>query len=155
MIPFERKRPCKTCPFRTDETGLRHLGTERATEIVEACAEHGESFTCHSDLSKPEAKRNQCVGMMLMLHKTNQHNQIMQVAERLGVFDPDSLQGCRMCGRISVLNEVAADAKRYRFIRDKMSVESSLGSWCLFDSAYKGDTFNEAIDKEMERMGYE
>jgi len=62
---------------------------------------------------------------------------------------------CRMCGRISVLNGVAADAKRYRFIRDKMSVESSLGSWCLFDSAYKGDTFNEAIDKEMERVGYE
>ncbi len=26
---FDRVKPCKTCPFRTNENGLRHLGYDR------------------------------------------------------------------------------------------------------------------------------
>jgi hypothetical protein len=52
--------------------------------------------------------------------------------------------------------ELQADAKRYRFIRDKLTLKSGDGTamflrhW-VFENVMD---FNEAIDKEMERMGY-
>ena len=86
------KVPCKTCPFRTTQGGLRGLGTDRAEEISESLL-RGESFTCHSDLDKQERNRNQCVGSMLILDKLQQPNQIMQVAGRLGMFKVADLRG--------------------------------------------------------------
>ncbi len=55
---------------------------------------------------------------------------------------------CRMCGQSAGLYEVTADAKRYRFIRDYHPFVEA-------EHRYLGNDFNEAIDKEMERMGYE
>ncbi len=45
---FDRKKPCKTCPFRTDENALRYLGEERAKEIVDSLIDDC-TFTCHDD----------------------------------------------------------------------------------------------------------
>lgn len=93
VVAFNRKRPCRTCPFKTDEHALRGLGCRRAREIVESVRDAGQSFTCHDDLTKPPAARCQCVGMMLMLEQINQPNQIMQIGERLGFYDRHAISG--------------------------------------------------------------
>ena len=89
---FDRKVPCKTCPFRREPKGLRGLGCERAQEIVDSLMAD-KNFTCHDDLDKPEPKRQHCVGAMLMLEKINRPNQMMRIAERLHYYDRAALKG--------------------------------------------------------------
>ena len=45
MPRFNLVRPCKHCPFRTDETAIRFRGRERAEEIEEHAYRRG--FPCH------------------------------------------------------------------------------------------------------------
>ena len=42
---FDLKVPCKNCPFRSDETGIRFSCRERAEEIEESAYRNG--FPCH------------------------------------------------------------------------------------------------------------
>lgn len=42
---FKLRRPCKHCPFRSDETGIRFANRERAEEIEETAYRYG--FPCH------------------------------------------------------------------------------------------------------------
>lgn len=44
-MEFDLKRPCKNCPFRTDETAIRFACRERAEEIEESAYRNG--FPCH------------------------------------------------------------------------------------------------------------
>jgi hypothetical protein len=89
---FNRKRPCKTCPFRTGGQAVRGLHPARAEEIADTLLSDG-SFTCHDDLDAPESKRNHCVGAMLILEKLEQPNQMMRIAERMGFYDRDQITG--------------------------------------------------------------
>ena len=45
MARFNLKEPCRHCPFRSDETGIRFASRERAQEIEESAYRHG--FPCH------------------------------------------------------------------------------------------------------------
>lgn len=89
---FDLKQPCVSCPFRIGQGELFRLERERLEEIVRAVA-----FQCHKtvDYSGDEpdkgAKPQQCAGLMAVLHREDQLNQIMQVASRLGVLDCDQL----------------------------------------------------------------
>jgi len=58
---FERVKPCNTCPFLLGGDGLRLLGEERATEIADSLR-GDQTFSCHSDIDKPEKDRQHCVG---------------------------------------------------------------------------------------------
>jgi len=89
---FKRKKPCKTCPFRTNEEGVRYLGQKRAEEITDTLL-GDETFTCHDDLGLTIMERQHCVGAMLMLEKQQQPNQMMRIAGRLGEYKPDELTG--------------------------------------------------------------
>lgn len=87
---FDLKRPCVTCPFRKGQGSRFQLHPKRIRDIVDAPA-----FQCHNtvDYDAPRSKRagdrpQQCAGLMAVLHRTGQHNQIMQVAERISAFDP-------------------------------------------------------------------
>lgn len=42
---FDLKAPCKNCPFRTDDTGIRFATRDRAAEIAESAYRYG--FPCH------------------------------------------------------------------------------------------------------------
>lgn len=42
---FDLKKPCKNCPFRTDETRIKFSCAERAEEIAESAYRNG--FPCH------------------------------------------------------------------------------------------------------------
>jgi hypothetical protein len=89
---FDLKRPCVNCPFRKGQGSLFDLGAPRLDDIFA-----GPAFQCHKtvDYSEdaPQAgdRPQQCAGLMAVLHRSGQPNQIMQVAERLTDFDPASV----------------------------------------------------------------
>lgn len=88
---FDLKRPCVNCPFRIGQGSRFQLHPQRLEEIFEATA-----FQCHktvdySNFEDEDARSGdrpqQCAGLMAVLHRSGQHNQIMQVAGRLSDFD--------------------------------------------------------------------
>lgn len=102
---FDLKRPCNNCPFRLGFGEAFMLGKERIDGIVEAPA-----FQCHKTVIydeetqvdeenfdetwrpiKSDKRAQQCAGLMSLLHREGIPNQIMQVGERLGAFNPEAL----------------------------------------------------------------
>lgn len=92
---FDLKRPCKNCPFRVSQAANFALHPARLEEIRTATA-----FQCHATVNyaayDDEGERQgdhpqQCAGLMAVLGAIGKPNQIMQVAYRLGAFDPDRL----------------------------------------------------------------
>lgn len=92
---FDLKRPCVSCPFRKGQGSQFRLQPDRLREIIEATA-----FQCHKTVdydqfedadARAGDRPQQCAGLMTVLHRSGQSNQIMQIAERLTDFDPASL----------------------------------------------------------------
>jgi hypothetical protein len=92
---FDLKRPCTSCPFRKGRGSVFQLPQERLTEIRESPA-----FQCHKTIDYDEwevggekagDRPQQCAGLMAVLHRIDAPNQIMQIAERIGGFDPSAL----------------------------------------------------------------
>lgn len=92
---FKLVRPCVNCPFRVGQGHLFALDARYLRKVFAAPA-----FQCHKtvDYDKFEdphgrqgEKPQQCAGLMSLLHRENQPNQIMQVGQRLGWFDPSRL----------------------------------------------------------------
>lgn len=94
---FDLKRPCVNCPFRKGQGENFAWPFHRLHEIKTATA-----FQCHKtvdyeNFDDPEKragdKPQQCAGLMAVLMREKKDNQIMQVAQRLGVdlsgVDPD------------------------------------------------------------------
>lgn len=86
---FDLKKPCADCPFRSDK--LFQLRPDRVKEIV-----NGDSFPCHKTVDYSEgtpdtSKEQECAGLMIMLEHMEQPNQMMRIAERLGVYDRTKL----------------------------------------------------------------
>lgn len=93
MNPFLLKRPCSLCPFRTDCLP-GWLGSERAEEIAESITTLDQNFHCHETTGAkgPRAKTLQhCAGALIMLEHMESPNQMMRIAERLGVYDRRAL----------------------------------------------------------------
>lgn len=90
---FDLTKPCGNCPFRNDRLpfGLR---PGRVREILGG--RHGRnwwpaaSFVCHKTMDDSD-KMQQCAGVMIILHRENRHNDAMQIANRLGLWDPANL----------------------------------------------------------------
>lgn len=94
--PFALKRPCGACPFRTDRAPF--LSADRARDIADAL--HADaSFHCHKTLDldadgdelEVTASSKHCAGAMIVLEHENRPNQMMRIAERLGLYDRTSL----------------------------------------------------------------
>jgi hypothetical protein len=106
---FDLKRPCKTCPFRVGHGSRFRLYPERLEKIRRASA-----FQCHNTVEyeddedepsiiegedfdeqwrpiKNMERAQQCAGLMAVLTRQGEPNQIMQVAERLGQLDTATL----------------------------------------------------------------
>lgn len=92
---FDLKRPCVNCPFRKGQGSLFRLHPERLRDIVTATA-----FQCHKTVDydnyhdaegRAGDRPQQCAGLMTVLHRSGEPNQIMQIAERLTDFDPATL----------------------------------------------------------------
>lgn len=97
---FTLRKPCKNCPFRTDITF--HLTVERAEEIAHAVTDGDQTFACHKttiDVEDDEGESEMvagdttqhCGGVLIMLEKMEQPNQMMRIAERIGLYDRTKL----------------------------------------------------------------
>lgn len=99
---FDLVRPCSNCPFRSDLAFGLH--PERVRGILGGGKGRSwwpaASFPCHrtihygcgpddSDVIPKTAQ--QCAGVMIILTRENRPNDAMQIAERLGLFDPSGL----------------------------------------------------------------
>ncbi len=94
------KGPCDNCPFRKDKKF--HLRAARAVDIAEGLL-RGESFHCHKTIDYGSAEDGEidarpfnyaeqfCGGALAMLTKQGHFTQMMQIGERLGVWDPSTM----------------------------------------------------------------
>lgn len=93
---FDLIRPCTTCPFRKRNGSTFALDPARLAEIKAAPA-----FQCHKTvdydadfddrIARQGDRPQQCAGLMAILHREGEPNQIMQVAQRLRALDPEAL----------------------------------------------------------------
>lgn len=93
---FELKTPCKDCPFRTDVKP--YLRKERAKGISRALKQEQGAFPCHKTVTYDDngekagsRKEQHCAGALVMLERMNRPNQLMRIAQRLGVYKPQLL----------------------------------------------------------------
>lgn len=94
--PFRLKKVCADCPFRSDRPFP--LGGQRAEEIADAL-KMGLSFNCHKTIVYGEDEQGRdthggdkqqfCAGALATIIKGGHANGVVQIAERLGLRDPD------------------------------------------------------------------
>lgn len=109
---FKLIRPCANCPFRKGQGELFGMRADRLDEIFNAVA-----FQCHKtvdyDTDDGEGRSGdepqQCAGLMSLLYREKRDNQIMQVGERLGAFDPTKLDHSEVYD--SIADTIAAHTK--------------------------------------------
>ena len=85
--------PCPKCPFRNDIPA--YLTFDRAMEIGGSEGEFHCHLTTDSDdetgegISTPSSKV--CAGFLILREKMGQPNQMMRIAERLGMYEAPKL----------------------------------------------------------------
>ena len=97
---FKLRRPCGQCPFRNDRPGFLNAG--RVGEITHAILKDNKTFSCHKTLDgewaedqdesaeahyHPGPEEQMCAGALVLIEKTGAANQMVQLAERFGLWD--------------------------------------------------------------------
>lgn len=100
--PFRLKKVCTDCPFRADRD-FHGLRAERVADIAQSLRD-GATFHCHSTLDyslseeldesgepcSPVVEKSQfCAGALATMEQGGEPNQIVRIAERLGIYDPE------------------------------------------------------------------
>lgn len=95
-MKFTLTKPCKDCPFRTDNGFI--LRNDRVEEICESLEVFQQSFPCHKTTQHdddgetiPQDGEIHCAGALIMLEHMQAPNQMMRIAERLGMYDRRTL----------------------------------------------------------------
>jgi hypothetical protein len=95
--PYSMTTPCPQCPFRADIPGYLTAGRVRS---IERDLIRGE-FHCHKTtatietedgaerVSTPESIH--CAGALILLEKLERPSQMMRISQRLGMYDPTTL----------------------------------------------------------------
>jgi len=92
-MSYGKTTPCDNCPFRTDIPG--YLSSDRVEEI----ATNDGEFPCHKTTNHDDdtgervssGKEVMCAGFLIFREKTSGPNQMMRIAERLRLYDPEGL----------------------------------------------------------------
>lgn len=90
-MKYDLRKPCDLCPFRNDDKRL-YVDTERLAEFAAGafcCHKTTESDDDGSFTPKPDSQH--CAGALIFLEKQNPPNQMMRIAERLGLYDRTKL----------------------------------------------------------------
>lgn len=97
--PFRLKKVCADCPFRAD-VPFYGLHPERVADIAQALRD-GATFHCHKTVSYDLAEQHGeersaatsqsqfCAGALATMEKGQEPNQIVRIAERLGLYVRD------------------------------------------------------------------
>ncbi len=97
-MKFDQAAPCGNCPFRRE--GHIPLRVARARDIAESqLSDRGATFTCHKTTVGSEdgscrvdgPKAQHCAGALIFQLKNENMTQMVRIAGRLGMFDPDKL----------------------------------------------------------------
>ena len=92
--------PCAKCPFRDDIEP--YLYADRVEGIIDSLR-GGSGFTCHKttvegeedesgfteNVDGPNARH--CAGALILMEKEGEANQMMRIAERIGMYDASKL----------------------------------------------------------------
>lgn len=98
LTGYALRAPCANCPFRSDIDP--YLRPERAQEIAQALIEGG-TFECHKTVDyqntdeedTPDTSHAQhCAGALLTMERGGTVNQMMRIAERLGLYDYERMK---------------------------------------------------------------
>ena len=91
---FSMTKPCHNCPFREDVTF--YLDPRRARDILHAILEEDQTFTCHNTLDCTQedgegdalatGHEQHCAGALILAERLERPNQMMRIAERLGLY---------------------------------------------------------------------
>lgn len=104
-MKYDMKKPCPNCPFRSDRVFPLH--PERARSILDGIMS-GLTFSCHKTIDydaleengeedvcdvhhTPSEGEQHCAGALILLEKMKRPNQMMRIAERLGMYDHTKL----------------------------------------------------------------
>ncbi len=88
--------PCAHCPFRKDIPA--YLTKRRVQGFKEALVDDQQTFACHETTKHRggdnpfnegavTADTQHCAGAMVLLERLEKPNQMMRIAERLGLYD--------------------------------------------------------------------
>jgi len=82
---FQYRKPCKNCPFRVDENGIK-LPKDRIKDIADSLMQDDSNvFPCHITNLDENRKRNQhCFGAMKFLLNNGRINIAMRLAAMSG-----------------------------------------------------------------------
>lgn len=100
--PYSLKKPCANCPFLRDKDKAIRLHPERVPGIInDLISGKSSSFSCHKtcggewqegeeeDVYIPGGKELQCAGSLIVLQKLGVQTDLMQFAERVGMYEPE------------------------------------------------------------------
>ena len=93
---YTKTSPCDSCPFRSDIPPF--LRSDRREQISREL-ERGGEFPCHKTTVEDEdelrlkatEKSQFCAGALILQERMGQPNQIMRIAERMGMYDASKL----------------------------------------------------------------
>lgn len=91
---FDLKKPCDDCPFL--KVGGIRLSLSRVDDIAgPMLSRAGQTFSCHKTVDykrRRSRKRRElerhCAGALIFAQKNGNQTTPMQIAERLGLYDP-------------------------------------------------------------------
>jgi hypothetical protein len=92
-VKYTLVRPCDNCPFSRTSLLGKATSEQRLAEFAAG------SFACHktatldeeSDEYRPTEDSAHCAGALIYWEKRGKPNQMMRVARRLGLYDPNKL----------------------------------------------------------------
>lgn len=94
---FDLTAPCKDCPFRSDVRP--YLNKHRVREIIASITVQQGTFSCHKTNEHDDegeaietGKSQHCAGAAILLERMGRPNQMMRIAERLGMYDHTKLK---------------------------------------------------------------
>lgn len=91
---YTLRKPCANCPFRNDVDFDLRRRRDIAADIIDRQASFAcHKTTCHDDEGNhvPRDKEQHCAGAMILLERIGRPNQMMRIAERIGMYDRTKL----------------------------------------------------------------
>ncbi|MEC0225926.1 hypothetical protein [Paenibacillus alba] len=90
---FNLRRPCKDCPFIQGSRTNTTLAEGRIESIVSDLMD-GMTFACHKTIEFKSSEQEHCAGALQYLEREERPNQLMRIAERIGLYDHRKLEQC-------------------------------------------------------------
>lgn len=120
-MDYSKTTACSNCPFRR-EGGIR-LTLERVIEITQSEG----AFPCHKTTETDDegelvrtGKEVHCAGFLILREKQQQPNQMMRIAERLGMYNAEELMKSKsVCEVFDSVDEMKKANQKCRTKRSK------------------------------------